>query len=209
MTFESQNAHAALVKFLLDDTAGNAGAALESVGTFTNHGVTLSTTVTSTLGSMTGNFSANGSGSGVNSAGITAGDGPSELDAGETVTFTFAFSTPTTVTFSSFDFSGVGPSAGGDAALVSVNGGSDLILETGVANFNGGSDVWTPNLAFTSGATIRVNAQDTIRFEELTLDIVTAVPEPSSWAMMVMAGTCVVFCRHRRKHTATSQVVDF
>lgn len=193
----SSNIHAAAVQFLLDDTGGGAGAAFESAGTFTTMGVTVSVATSSTFPGSTGAaFSANGSGSGVNTAGTSA-DEASELDAGETATFTFSFSSPTTVSLTSFDFQGVGSAGGGDAALVSVNGGATVTLETGVANFNGSSDTWTPNIALSSGDTLAISSQDLIRFEAFTLEI-TAVPEPSSFALFGLAGTFLAVRRKRR-----------
>jgi hypothetical protein len=165
---------------LLDDSTGNGGAAFESGSSFVISGVTISATTSTTLGDLTSVFSANGSGSGVNSGGISgAADGASAVDSGEHIVFEFSFPSNLIVSLSSFDFSGVGSSEGGDGALVSHNGGADILLETGAGNFNGSSDLWTPGLMLSSGDTLRIGAESQIVLEAFTLDV-TAVPESTS-----------------------------
>ena len=79
-----------------------------------------------------------------------------------------------------------GSAGGGDAALLSVNAGANLILETGAANFNGTTDVWSPNLILSNGDTFRVSAQDSVGLQEISLDV-TAIPEPATAMLMGFA----------------------
>ena len=189
----------ALVNFNLLDptgTANTAGEAFEAGMPFTNMGITLSAIPTTTLGSGSGTFSANTTSAGINSAGTTA-DGASEVDAGETLTFTVSFAPSTIVSLTSIDFSGIGSDAT-DAAFVSINGGSAISLFTGQPDFNGGTDVFTPTIGITSGDTLAISAADAVGLQEISFHATAlAVPEASSLFALSLCGFAVLTRRRR------------
>ena len=201
------SANADLIPFdLLDPSgvAGTAGEALESTGSVTIGGVTINVGAASSITGSTGaDFSANASTAGINTGGVTGGDGASELDLGETLTFTFTFGSET-VSLNEIDFSGVGGNAGagvsaGDAALVNV-AGSSFSLFTGVTDFSGGTDTFSPDggITLASGDTIVISAEETIVIQGITLHVKPAtVPEPSSLAVLGIG--CVAGLMRRRR----------
>ena len=194
-------AHCELVTLDLTDAASTAGDSFENTGTFSTNGVTFSVSAATTLGDGTGSFSANGSNAGVDSDGVTGagGDSASEIDNGETLTFSLTFAATTTVSLNNIDFQGVGGSAS-DQASVSINGGAATNLFTGQADFNGSSDVWTPSggISLSSTNTIAITTSDQISLQAISFDINLApVPEPAS--AITFAGICSTLALWRRR----------
>ncbi len=191
---------------LLDPTGdvGTAGEAFETGNSFTVSGVTFSLAAATSLGSMTGSYSANSSTAGINSDGV--GDAPSELDLGESLTFTLTFDDAALmVELESIDFSGVGSTAD-DAALVTATAGA-FTLFTGQADFNGSTDVWSPaGISFSTGETMAVQASgvaNVVALQAMSFDVSTiAVPEPAVLPALVCLTMCVAgFRRCRRRET--------
>ena len=109
-----------------------------------------------------------------NNAGIGSGG---EIDLGESLTLTF---TGASFDLVSIDMSGVGSSEGGDAAVIDVDG-TVFSLETGVTDFNGSSDLWSPSppISLASGSTVTFTAENAYGLQAISLNIV-AIPEPTA-----------------------------
>lgn len=164
------NARAMLVTLDLtgdnDNMSETPGEALESSGSYTIHGLTLSVATI-----PVNSFVANAGDAGVGSGAM--------IGAGETLTFTFTF-TATSAELVSIDFAGIGPSADDDAT-VQVDA-STFTLETGAANFDGGIDLWSPSIALLPGSTVTFTYPGTgngYSLEAITLNI-AAIPEPTA-----------------------------
>ena len=199
-----QSASAELVVFDMSDptgTAGSAGEAFEAgASTFTMSDVTLGVNVASAFAGGDGSaaYSANSGGGGINTGGTSA-DGASDLDVDETLTLTWTFAATEMVTLLSMDFSGIGSDAT-DAAFVSINGGTAIQLNTGAADFSGGTDTWTPSggLAIVSGDTYTFTAADQFDIADIIVDVTSAVPEPSSAICLGLFALCGVVTRRRK-----------
>jgi len=175
---------------MLDNSGvtGEAADAFEAGNSFVDSGLTFAISVATTLGNGTGSFSANSTTAGINSDG--SGDSASALDLGETLTLTVTFSSQSvsSVVFKSLSLNGVGSANGNDAAFVTVAGGSTVTLETGVTDFNGSSDVWTPNggITLSSGDTIVLSAENTMAMEGASFEV-SPVPEPGHIGVLSLA----------------------
>ncbi len=188
---------------LLDPTgdAGTAGEAFEAGNSFTVAGVTFSVAASTSLGSMTGPYSANSSTAGLNSDDV--GDEASELDLGESLTFTLTFDDAALmVELENIDFSGVGATAA-DSAFVTTTAGS-FTLFTGQADFNGTTDVWSPGgITFSTGDMLAIQASgvaNVIALQAMSFDVSTiAVPEPAVLPALLCLSACVVGFRRCRR----------
>lgn len=194
---------AIIVLDLLDPTgiANTAGEAFESAGSYTESGVTFTVSATSVNGSMSGSFSANGSSAGVDTDGQTGaqGDATSEIDSGETLIFTMSFS-GLNLLLTAIDFDEVGAADGDDAGLVSIAGAVPVVLETGVADFNGTSDVWTPTggVEILSGESIAISAEDNVELISISFSTASAaVPEPTHFAFLFSCAAVAVYRKRR------------
>ena len=175
----SSEACAATITFDLT-SGGNAGPNLDDSGTgsYTEGGVTIAAVATGGV---------------VNSEPVRMGVGAAsgtdnleEIEPPEDLTFTITFGA-LNVTLTEFDFSGAGSTGGGDAVLLSINGGSNIVLETGAANFNGSTDKWTsPSLVLSSGDTFKVAAQESVGVQNIILEVI-AIPEPATAILMALA----------------------
>lgn len=198
---------ASVVVFDLKDPTGSTGTAgelLESNGTVTLSGLTVSVDVSSTLGVDLPVFFSGTSSAGVNSDGT--GDTAAEVDFGETLTFTFDFDTNviSSVSLTQLDLAGVGPSSDDDARL--TIDGNVTVLETGVAGFAGGSDTYTPPtpIALLPGTSMTFESTGGNGFgiETFTVSIVAAIPEPTAFAFGGLVASCMaglVVARHRNR----------
>ncbi|TWU42224.1 hypothetical protein [Novipirellula artificiosorum] len=198
----ASSSDAAVVPFLLLDDAdvlNEPADDLEASGSTTLSGLTLSVATSSTITGASGSsFNANKTTAGVDSAGVTAGDGDeaSELDAGETLTFTVSFS-DLVVALNDVNFIGAGGAS--DSALVTI-GGSSFVLVDGLADFNGGTDTWTPSgrIDLASGSTLVFTAEDSYGFQSISFDV-TAVPEPSSITVLMAGSVGIMEIGRKRK----------
>jgi hypothetical protein len=171
-------------------TGGTAGEAFEAGNTFTAGGVTI--TVTTTPASS---YTANATQGGVAN---------SLLDAGESVTLTF---TGLSFDLISIDLNLVGDADSTDSALVTVDGNL-FELHTGVANFNGTTDVWSPTpIPLVSGDTIVFAADIQIGLQALTLDV-EAIPEPSAFLFGGVAFGMTSFAAISRRMRIRKRVPD-
>ncbi len=128
--------------------------------------------------------------------GTVTGEDADQVDSAETLTFTFAFAPPTTVSLTEINFAGVGANGAGDDAIVTV-GGSTYNLATGATDFNGSTDIWTPSggITLSSGDTIVFEAQTAVGLEGITLDV---VPEPAAGLLAVFGIVTLIVQRRRR-----------
>ena len=169
-------------------TGGAAGIALNAGLPYTFSGVTLTATaiggvVNATAASLGINVVSNGS------------DVSDQIDAafGEELTFTITFGpSVNSLFFTQLDLVGVGPSLPDDA-FIHINANPPVVLETGAANFNGTTDLWSPSpIALASGDTIRFVAGDTFGLQSISFDVIPA-PEPVSflvWTVGVVGCMC-------------------
>lgn len=174
-------------------TGGAAGTALDGGGSYNFAGVTLAASAN------VGVVNATASRMGINIVG-DGGDDSDEIDFafGEELTFTITFAGPLSVSLTSLDLVGVGPSAG-DEANLTFSGSPTVVLQTGATDFNGSTDVWTPagGVSIASGDTILFQAGTKFGLEGIAFDVNT-IPEPASmFVWTLIAGGCV-FCRSRR-----------
>ncbi|MEQ8210636.1 MAG: hypothetical protein RH917_12470 [Lacipirellulaceae bacterium] len=145
----------------------NDGNILEETGTHSEGGITLTATAE--------NGVVNGTASGMGVNADVVGDATGEIEAAfnESLSFTLGFS-GFTVELVSIDLAGVGPSDPheADAAIISINGTEAIRLFTGVAGFNGSSDIWTPveTVNLLSGDVFTFTATDSYRIEEITVE---------------------------------------
>lgn len=187
--------HAAVVHtFVFDLTNAGVGFDLDSgsgPGFHTDTSSALSDFTISVAGS-TANVNATVESLGINHTG--AGDDTDQIDnlaGAETLIFTLTAPTLSSqyyMTILSIDFFEVGPSVG-DAALVSVDGGSDIILETGATDFNGSSDVWTPTITpfgYNVNSTITFTAQTSYGLQGITFAFVEKTPEPGTLGLFAL-----------------------
>ena len=184
-----------IVTFDLGPSAGSIGSLFEAGSTSeTINGVTLSFAVEPINGSFFGLASPDSSG--VFTLGET-GNARARVNVGEAVTFTVT--SARALELQSLDLNGVGPASDAalDAAFVSVNGGGPIELRTGVSDFNGSTDVWTPNLAIASGSTFRISTNDELGLQGITFNV-AAIPEPSSWAIISVIGLGTTIFRRRQ-----------
>lgn len=185
-----------IILFDLKDAAGTAGRALETSGSFTTNGMTITVETESSEGDLTSSFSANATTAGVNTGG-TSLDQASQLESYELLKFTLSGSG---FYLTSIDFQGVGGTGAGDAALVTV-GGVGYKLETGADDFNGSTDLWTPagGILLASGSLIEIKSENVIGLESLSIETISAIPEPASMGMLVsIAGLAGVIVRRRK-----------
>jgi len=185
--------------FDLRDVAGSAGEALEDGFTFSDGGLTISVAVATTLGDGTGEYRANASQGGVDSDGVTSGggDAASELDAGETLTFTLSYDPGTASASLTFvDLQGVDDAS--DSATVNINGSLTTLSVAIPGVFNISTDVWTTGgISIPDGSTIILTTNDRIGIQELTFNVVSVIPEPSS-AGLACLGVFGWIARRRR-----------
>lgn len=172
-------------------TNGAAGSDLDAGLPHTFAGVTLTATANGGIVNAT-----------ATSLGVdVVGDGSDDSDQIDSATgedLTFALSFAGTVFLTSLDLTGVGPAAGGDDALIFINADPAIVLKTGVTDFNGSSDVWSPagGIALNSGDTIRFEAVDSFGLQAIAFDV-RAIPEPISLFVWT-AGIAACLCRRRR-----------
>jgi len=183
---------------------GNAGGALQTSGTFTSNGITVALSSSTTLGDLTSSFSTNTIGAGVDSGAVTNDDwdSASATDSGEALTLTFTFSSFDSIQVESVDFQGVGSANQGDAALLSVNSGPDVVLETGASDFNGSSDTFSPGafssaaIFLSSGQSLTISAEETVSLQNIAFTPI-AVPEPAS--ILLFGGYLIASMKRRRR----------
>ena len=179
---------------------GNAGNTLESSGVFTSNGITVSVSTSTTLGDLTSTFSSNTISAGVNSGGVSD-DAPNGIDNGESLTLTFTFDSLASVQVASIDLQGVGTANEGDAAFLSVNSGSNIVLETGSDDFNGNPDVFEPGafssapIFLTSGQSLTITAEETVSLQNITLE---PIPNPEPASVLLFGGYLVASLQRRR-----------
>ena len=169
--------------------------------TTTLAGITFVASTTSTLGDGTSGFNAAGGGSGVNSldANQAAGDVSSAVDFGEELTFTLTFGPELTkVSLVELDLGGIGD---GETAQVSI-AGNNFTLEDGFGpEFGDTNSNFTPAtpIDLVSGDTIILTGTTDSSFDAdgLSIHITTAVPEPSSMAVVGL-GSVLMLIRRRR-----------
>ena len=132
-------------------------------------------------------------GGNLNSNATSFGVGDSAID-GTSESITISFSAD--ILFNSIDFSSIGADIT-DGASFTI-GGSTTNLFTGAADFNGGSDIYTPSsaIALTTGDTIVLTGSSVTSIYDLDGINVTAVPEPST-ALLGAIGF-LAFRRRRR-----------
>lgn len=134
------------------------------------------------------------------------GNDNNEIEAtfGESLTFTLNFGdNVSSLILTEIDFSSVGGASGGDAALVSINGGANFLLETGATDFSGVSDIWTPTggISILNTYTITFTSQADISLQGISFDVTaTVAPEPSSLALLVF-GVLGLVGRNKKKLT--------
>jgi hypothetical protein len=189
------NSWGAIVTFDLRSTSGQAGAAFRDGATsFSLGGVTLSHMASP------GSYFALADNGGVNTS--ESGNQRARINASnaESVVFTIS-AINSNIVLSNIDFNLVDGTTSADAAIVSINGAAPISLFTGITNFNGTTDVWSPNIQLASGSTIAISAASEIGLQGITFDV-TAVPEPSSLALLTVCGVAGVIYRRR----AVSQV---
>ena len=200
LAWGAHSVHATLIP--LDLTNNGAGADLDGGGSHIVNGVTItSSAVNGDPHALTNSLGVDGpaSSSTDDSDQIDGPFGPLGLLFSESLTLTLTFGGATSVSFVSVNMTGVGAAGAGDAALVAIssfNGGASTLLETGVTDFVGGGDIWTPSggIPLTSGDTIVFTAQTKYGLENLTLDI---IPEPSSAVLITLCGIVLLGIRHR------------
>ena len=176
-----------------------AGAALDSTGTFSISGLTITATAAG------GDVNALTSSLGVDTPSAVGSDDSDqiEFDFSESLTFVLSFAGATSVTLTEIDFAGIGAAGAGDGAFVNV-AGTGFLLETGAAGFSGSSDVWTPpgGISLNSGDTIVFSAESvagaSFGLQTITFDI---VPEPAM-GISAMLGILLVFSRRRARRSA-------
>lgn len=157
-------------------TGGAAGSALDAGLPYMFSGVTLTAT------GIGGAVNATAASLGINVVG-DGSDVSDQIDAafGEELTFTITFGPSISSLFlTQLDLVGVGPDAADDA-FIHINANPAVVLETGAANFNGTTDVWSPSpIALASGDTIRFVAGGTFGLQSISFDVY-AIPEPLSF----------------------------
>jgi len=196
--FSTSVVYATPVTFDVTDIGGGAGEALEAGMTFTDSGLTIAVAIATTLGNGTGMFNAAGGQSGIDSDGVTGGggDAASELDEGETLTFSFTYAPSLLVTLDSINLQGVGGDDNSDSAFVSINGGAPITLHTNIPGFAGGSDIFTTGgISFPSGGIVVLTTNNRVGIQRFTF---TVVPEPGSAALACL-GVVGWVARRRRK----------
>ena len=180
---------------------GTAGEAFEARNPFTISDVTFSAAAVTSLGSMTGAYSANASTAGLNSVGVL--DSPSEMDVGEVLTFTLTFDDAAlAVKLLSIDFSGIG-STSDDSALATTSAGM-FTLFTGQPDFNGSTDVWSPDgITYLTGDTISVQASgvaNEVALQAMSFNVTTiSVPEATIFPALVFLTVCGAGLQRRRQ----------
>ncbi|MCH2114152.1 MAG: hypothetical protein MK171_04490 [Pirellulales bacterium] len=180
----------------LDLTNGGAtstaGDALDSsgLGSYTEAGITIAAIASG------GNVNSLSTKMGVDAPGSDDSD---EIESSftEDLTFTITFGS-LNVVLTEIEFTGTGSQDGGDAALLSINGSANLILETGATDFNGSTKEWTPNLTLSSGDTFKFAAQNKYGLEEMIIEV-TAIPEPETAILLIMSMTGARSCRRNRR----------
>lgn len=181
-------------------SSGGAGAALQSSGTFTSNGITVAVSNSTSLGDLTSTFSSNTIGAGVNSGAVN--DSASAIDNGESLTLTFNFASLSSVQVESVNFQGIGSANSGDAALLSVNSGSNIVLETGADDFNGSSDVFSPGafssspIFLTSGQSLTITAQERVSLQSITFE---PIPNPEPSSVLLFGGYLAASLQRRRR----------
>lgn len=160
-------------------------------------GVTLGISLSTTLGDGTASYVAVDANAGVDTNGLSgvSGDGPAEIEAGETVTFSVT-TAGLLLTLNEIDFSGVGDSAA-DAALVTIGGDPELILTKALPEVDA-SSVWTPGvpIALGFGDTIAITASESLALQSITF-ATAAVPEPNAAWMLAVMGLARLSGRRR------------
>ena len=149
-------------------------------------------------------MNATGSSLGINHAGT--GDVTDQIDnfAGfESMIFTITaptlLSSQYHISILSIDFTGVGSAAGADAALVSIDGGGNIKLETGVSGFNGTFDIWTlTGNSLEVSSTITFTAENAIGLGGITFAFVqNNTPEPSVLGLYAMGAGLINLTRRK------------
>ena len=185
-----------------------------SSGTFA--GITFVASATTNFGDLTAVPNPGGGGLGVNTGGggNAIGDAAAQIDDGETLTLTITFdeSLFSKVSLAEIDFGGVSGST--DSATVSVAGGADITVfddidTTGSPFTFLGFDVLTFTDLDGNPVPIDLSSGDTLVFSNVStgdasfeidsfdLHITSAVPEPSSVALLGLLGLGVVARRRR------------
>lgn len=172
-----------------NDTANTAGEQFENGATsISASGVTLTLSATTTLGDGTAVYNADGTQGGLDSNGANSGNGgdvATAIDLGETFMLTWTFSAGTSLVLRSIDFAGVGNNTTEmDSALVAIGPAAPVRLGTGAADFNGTTDVWSPDLTINSGETFTFTAEESFSLQQIIVESfsTTPVPEPSTFA---------------------------
>jgi hypothetical protein len=177
-----------LVEF--DLTTEGIGGQLSDFQTVTLGGITLNASAESVItGGTDAVFNANGATGGVDTVGVTGsgGDSPSVIDVSESLTFEFTFSDSLNVILGSIDLQGVGSASTQDQAFLDFDG-VQIALGSGVDGFDGTLDTFefSPPLTLSSGDSIRLTAEDQIGIQAIRLQVTSAVPEPTSSAILLL-----------------------
>ncbi len=170
---------------IFDFDSGAAGSDLDNLltGSTIGGGITLTAT-----GFPDGVFNVTGSGFGINAT--SAGDDTDEFDAGEGFTFYF----DTNVVLNSLKVSQFGDSQG---SLV-FDGGSTItsITETGIASLG--------DTFVSSGTILRFSSTGTTPFSLDNIIVTAAVPEPSTYAVVLGSLTLIGVMIIRRRNSRIS-----
>lgn len=188
---------AELITFNLRDPNGNGNDTANTAGEQFENGATNVTQGGIQMNLILGgsvSYLADSNGGGLDTAGVNPGQGDiaDAIDRDdpllESFSFSFEFGPDTSLVLRELDLAGVGSNAvnPSDSALVVIGGGAPIRLGTGAADFNGTTDVWSPDLTITSGEVFTLTAEDSFSIQQIIVESfsTTPIPEPSAFVAL-------------------------